>query len=367
MTDQQLTVGQAGEDAVLAAVREVIDPFNAQRPGLALGPGDDAAALTLGSGQAVITTDTMSEGQDFRRQWWLDPESLGAAEFEPAEEWPQDVGTKAAAQNLSDINAMGAVPTALVVSLTLPPQTTVAWVANFYRGVLRACEAPGAGRCVVAGGDFGAGEAISVTITALGEPAAGGQLLRRDRAEPGDVLAVCGQLGRAAAGLALLERPGEASVSSDELRHWQDHAAIIRECLQAQQQPQPPLNAGPAALAAGASAGLDLSDGLLRDAGRLAAASRVQIRCDDAALAAEAQPLKPVAGILGLGPAAGSEWVLSGGEDYSLLATFPADAPLPDGFRALGTVEPVPADGQPGVLVAAEPSGTGWDSLRQIL
>lgn len=353
MTDQQLTVGQAGEDAVLAAVREVIDPFNAQRPGLALGPGDDAAALTVQTGPAVVTTDTMSEGQDFRRRWWRG-----------SEQWPMDVGTKAAAQNLSDINAMGAVPTALLVSLTLPAQTPVAWVQDFFRGVIRACAQPGAERCVIAGGDLGSGETISVTITAVGEPTEGGRLLRRDRAEPGDVLAVCGQLGRAAAGLALLERPGEASVSSDELRHWQDHAAIIRECLQAQQQPQPPLNAGPAALAAGASAGLDLSDGLLRDAGRLAAASRVQIRCDDAALAAEAQPLKPVAGILGLGPAAGSEWVLSGGEDYSLLATFPADAPLPEGFRALGTVEPVPADGQPGVLVAAEPASPGWDSLR---
>ncbi|WP_150460147.1 thiamine-phosphate kinase [Nesterenkonia ebinurensis] len=359
MTDQRRTVAQAGEDTVLAAVREVIDPFNAGRTGLEIGPGDDAAALTVGSGQAVITTDTMSQGQDFRRQWWGN-----------GHEWPMDVGTKAAAQNLSDISAMGAVPTALVVSLTLPPEIPLSWVRDFYRGVIRACRQPGAERCVIAGGDLGSGETISVTITAVGEPAVGepvqgGRLLRRDEARAGNMLAVAGRLGRAAAGLALLEQSGAEPVPGPERQLGQVHAETIRECLRAQQRPEPPLIAGPAALAAGATAGMDLSDGLLRDAGRLAKASGVQIRLDEALLHAEAEPLVPVAGVLGLSQPAARDWVLTGGEDYGLLVTFPAEADLPSGFRVLGTVEALPDGDSPGVVVPSEPSVQGWDSLKR--
>lgn len=352
MTAQPRTVSHTGEDAVLAAVREVIDPFNAQRPGLQLGPGDDAAALTVHTGPAVVTTDTMSEGQDFRRRWWRG-----------SEQWPMDVGTKAAAQNLSDINAMGAVPTALLVSLTLPAQTPVAWVQDFFRGVIRACAQPGAERCVIAGGDLGSGETISVTITAVGEPTQGGRLLRRDSAQPGDVLAVAGQLGRAAAGLALLEQPGQEAVPGADLELPEGRAAVIRECLSAQQRPEPPLTAGPAALAAAATAGMDLSDGLLRDAERLAKASGVQITLDPAVLEAEAAPLEPVARLLGLAASAAYHWVLTGGEDYGLLAAFPSAAELPAGFRRLGAVEAVPGGEPARVAVPDAPQRAGWDSL----
>ncbi|WP_162301600.1 thiamine-phosphate kinase [Nesterenkonia muleiensis] len=363
MSDDQLTVGAVGEDAVLAAMMEVVGPHSAGGRGewVRTGAGeDDAAVLSPPRGvQTVMTVDTMSEGQDFRREWWLGPESLGATPYEPSEEWPMDVGTKAAAQNLSDINAMGAVPEALLVSLTLPPGTPLAWVQDFYRGIIRACQAPGAENCSIAGGDLGSGETISVTITAVGGLPEGSPGLLRSRARAGDTLAVCGGLGDAAAGLALLERPGDETVSGQELGLWEAHSETFRRCLLAQTHPQPPLTAGPAALAAGATAGMDLSDGLLRDAQRLAAASGVRIQLDDAALAAEAVHLEPVAELLGLAASSCRDWVLTGGEDYSLLATFPEDAALPDGFRSIGRVEV----GDPQVRTGLRGVGEGWDSL----
>lgn len=361
------TVGQAGEDSVLAAIRSVIDPFNAERHGVEMGPGDDAAVLTLTGAATVMTVDTMSEGQDFRREWWLGPEALEAAQYEPEDEWPMDIGTKAAAQNLSDLNAMGVRSAALLVSLTLPSQTPLAWVKDFYRGVIRACEQPGAEDCVIAGGDLGSGETISVTITAVGEAAGPGRLLTRGGALPGDVLAVCGPLGQAAAGLALLERLGAETVEHAELRWWQDFPNTFQRCLRAQQCPSPPLMAGPGALAAGATAGMDISDGLLRDAGRLARASGVRIRLDDTVLQAEARELEPVAEAIGLGSEATVEWVLAGGEDYGLLATFPDGVTLPEGFRRVGRVEALETSEQsrPDVVTGLRAVGQGWDSVSQ--
>lgn len=354
------TVSQAGEEAVLAAIREVIDPHNATRTGLELGLGDDAAVVRFGHGQVAMTTDTMAEGQDFRRRWWAQ-----------ARDWATDVGTKAAAQNLSDINAMGATTTALLISLTLPPDTPLEWVQDFYRGVIRACQAPGAQDCLIAGGDLASGETISVTITALGEAPDGGSPLTRAGANAGDVLAVCGPLGYAAAGLALLE--GDHAQQEGD-----SHRQLIHQCLLAQQRPTPPLTAGAAARSAGASAGMDLSDGLLRDATRLAEASAVSIRLDDAALAAEAEHLAAVAAALGASPADALEWVLTGGEDYSLLATFSAQTALPTGFRAIGTVvddtaldddtvqTDKPRSRSHAVLTDHTVSGAGWDSVAPI-
>ncbi|TLQ01512.1 thiamine-phosphate kinase [Nesterenkonia salmonea] len=351
MPHDPLTVSQAGEDAVVEVLRRVIDPHNAGRPGLFLGPGDDAAVLTCFSAQTVITTDTLSEGQDFRRQWWAGS---------PAKEWPQDVGTKAAAQNLSDLNAMAATPTALLISLTLPPEFSVDWVRDFYQGVVRACSQTGAQQCVVAGGDLGSGPEMSVTITALGEPREKGRLLKRDGARAGDVLAVSGVLGYAAAGLALLEQSMKP-VSSEPAAHaWEALTGIAAQCVAAQKRPQPPLTAGVTAVRAQASAGMDLSDGLMRDCSRLARASDVRITFDDAALAAEARVLEPVARQLGLSDSVCRDWVLTGGEDFALLAAFPPEVPLPEGFRRLGSIESGPAG------VSAETLGThrGWDSMR---
>lgn len=338
----------AGEEAVLAAILEVAGPHSLDGRGsrIRVGPGDDDAAVLSPpwGAQQVMTTDTMSHGQDFRLSWWSDPERAA-----------RDIGIKAAAQNLSDLNAMGAAPAALLVSLTLPPTTTVDWVRQFYRGLLEACARPGAEECVLAGGDLGSGEQISVTVTAVGDLAEDSPGLRRSGARPGDVLAVAGQLGSAAAGLALLERFGAAAQTA---RHQEAAAqTAVRRCLRAQMRPDPPLTAGPVALAGGAAAGMDLSDGLLRDAGRMAQASAVRIVLDDQALRTEAESLVPAAEALRADPL---EWVLTGGEDYSLLAAFPSGVVLPEGFRRIGTVQA----GKPGVSTELSSGRTGWDSLQ---
>lgn len=369
MGSDGLTVRAAGEDAVLAAIREVIDPHNERvrevcsDDPLITPPGDDAAVVSFAAAgstaQVIMTTDTMSEDQDFRLSWWAESSA------------PTDIGTKAAAQNLSDVNAMGGRPAALLVSLTLPGDLPLDWVEGFFRGVVRACRAEGAERCVIAGGDLGSGDTISVTITALGQvqerQAQSVQVLRRSGARPGDVLAVAGPLGRAAAGFALLEHSSSEEnaaipVTTAEERQWEQHADLLRGCLRAQQRPQPPLTAGPAALAAGATAGMDVSDGLLRDAARLASASGVALELDDEVLDAEAALLEPVAALLGHTPQAARDWVYAGGEEYALLAAFPSGAALPEGFRRIGEVREA-RDGAPRVITGHAVSKSGWSSL----
>lgn len=391
-TQQPLTVGQAGEDHVLGLVRALIDPFNADRPPMSVGLGDDAAVLhsaVFGSAggdpsQWVFTTDTASEDQDFRARWWMGPGSglpamLDAAGQPPVERYGADVGTKAAAQNLSDLNAMGATPKALLISVTLPANLPVAWVQGFYRGVIAACTAPGAEHCVIAGGDLGSGEQVSVTITAVGWLAPGQQPLVRSGARPSDVVAVCGRLGAAAAGLAVLESqtPLPAPHPDEDDAAARDHAnpedaglsALIRHCVAAQLRPRPPLGSGRVAVDAGAVAGMDLSDGLARDVPRIASASGVAVRYHREYLQACAADLAPVAAYLGLPEDAAGQWVSTGGEDFSLLAVFPPEAELPDGFTVIGEVtarreaSDESPHGRTGTAETSLPPGA-WDSLR---
>lgn len=359
MGSDGLTVRAAGEDAVLAAIREVIDPHNERvrevcsDDPLITPPGDDAAVVSFAAAgstaQVIMTTDTMSEDQDFRLSWWAESSA------------PTDIGTKAAAQNLSDVNAMGGRPTALLVSLTLSAEITLEWIQGFYRGVVRACSQPGGEQCLIAGGDLGSGEKISVTITALGELPEDQRPLTRVGARPREIFAVAGELGRAAAGLQLLERKLQTGSTAEASGGG---LAVLEQCRNAQRQPRPPLRAGREAAAAGATAGIDVSDGLLRDAERLAESSEVSIELDDEALKAEAEGLIPVARFLGFsGSAEALTWVLSGGEDYALLATFPSEATLPAGFRRIGTVHTVGSDA-PRVSTGFEASEHGWDSFR---
>jgi thiamine-monophosphate kinase len=242
---------------------------------------------------------------------------------------------------------MGAVATAIVVSLTLPPDTPVEWVEDLADGLVEAVEGLHATRCALAGGDLGRGGELSITATVLGT-LEGRKPILRSGARPGDTLAVAGSLGPAAAGLALLECGPAYETLAPELRDL-----VGRQC-----RPMPPLEAGPAAARGGARALMDLSDGLLRDAGRLAAASGVLLDLDPEALAAHAAALRPAADLLAVDPL---EWVLGGGEDHGLLAAFPAGTQLPHGFAAIGSVLPA-VGGRPGVSVGGHPAATrGWD------
>lgn len=362
-----LSVRESGEDAVLAVILEELGGLQAASTELAaltLAPGDDAAVLELPDDGApariVLTTDTLSQDQDFRARWWS-----GEAQGAPM---GRAVALKAAAQNLSDLNAMAATPVALLVSLTLPGGTSLEWVRGFYRGLAEAVSREGAGHCRIAGGDLGSGPGISVTLTAVGRLRAGHPPLRRAGAQPGDQLAVSGPLGAAAAGLALLEAGHPCA--DPQLSRLRD----------AQIAPAPRLTTGTQALAARASAGMDLSDGLLRDAGRLARASAVRVRLDETALADQAAALLPAARALGIRePKAQAEalrWVASGGEDYELLATFPTGAVLPAGFLKVGEICDLDetcevggghgsdADGAREVILTSAIDDLGWDSLQ---
>ena len=161
--------------------------------------------------------------------------------------------------------------------------------------------------------------------------------VRRSGAQAGDVLAVCGSLGHSAAGLLLLQR-GETGRAP--------------ELVDYHRRPRPPYDQGPAAARAGATAMLDISDGLGRDAGRLARASGVRIELDDLQLVDDVAQLQQVV-------SADDAWlsVIEGGEEHSLLACFPSGAGLPDGWRRIGDV----VVGS-GVWFRGEPVlGGGWD------
>jgi thiamine-monophosphate kinase len=275
-----------------------------------LGPGDDAAVVGVPDGRVVVSTDLLVEGRHFRRDWST----------------ARDVGHKAAAQNLSDVNAMGGRGTAVTVGLAAPADLPVAWALDLAEGLAEECAAAGAR---VVGGDLTAADAVMVAVTVLGTLS--GPAVPRSGARPGDMVALAGRQGWAAAGLAVLGR-GLGSP---------------RAVVDAHRRPRPPYDAGPAAAAAGATAMVDVSDGLVADLGHVARASGVQVDLDPAALAPD-EPVRAVGATLGVDPL---RFVLGGGEDHGLAATFPAGTALPAGWRAVGRVLARPGPDAPAVTV----------------
>jgi thiamine-monophosphate kinase len=291
---------------------------------LLVAPGDDAAVLRT-TEETVATTDTAVLGRD-----WLDAWSSGA-----------DIGHKVIVQNLADVAAMGGTPTGVLITLVADPGLSLEWVLDHAEGLGSACaEADVA----VLGGDLSSAPpgVVMVSVTALGR--LDGPVVLRSGATPGDVLAVCGSLGLAAAGLRLLE-------TGLEERH---PLAVER-----QRRPVSPLAAGPLAARAGATAMLDVSDGLVRDGTRLARASGVVLEIALADLEADLAEIRDAVGAV-----EAVECVLAGGEEHSLLATFAADL-LPPGWRVIGRAREVTAGERSGVLVDGRSvTHTGWDHFR---
>lgn len=320
MVTARRTLADVSESELL---REIF-PFFASSAMVSVGPGDDAAVLRTGQ-STVATTDSMVRGRD-----WLDEWSTAG-----------DVATKLLTQNLADVAAMGASPTAILVSLVAEPATSFDWAVEFAR-VLG--ERASAAAVVVAGGDLSSAPpgVLLVSVTALGDLGDGAPVLRSG-ARPGDVVAVNGTLGRSAAGLALLRSGADPQAPADD-RH--------RLCLTHHLRPVAPLAAGPEAARAGATSMIDLSDGLLRDGHRIAEASGVRLALSPTGLHDDHAALEPVVGD------AAWECVLAGGEEHSLLATFPGDAP--DGWRTIGVVEA----GEGVTLGGAVQQARGWDHFR---
>lgn len=305
------------EAQILSVINAGLALGGARSTDVLVGPGDDTAWLRVRSGAALVTTDAMVLGRDWRDDWSA----------------PDHVGRKCVAQNAADIEAMGGTTTALVVTLVADPATPLAWVRELAVGLGR--EAARAGAVIVGGDLSSAGPGVCViSATALGELPDGARPVLRSGARPGDVLAVSGPLGRAAAGLLLLQ---------------EDRAADGPELVGYQQSPHPAYGDGRRALEAGASAMLDVSDGLLLDAGRIAQASGVRIDVHTAALAPD------IAALGAVGDRA-ADCVLRGGEEHVLLATFaPGDEPT--GWRVIGAV----ADGTGVAVDGRDTQGGGWE------
>lgn len=299
----------------------MIDRITAGRasgPAVIVGPGDDAAVVAMPDARVVVTTDMLVQGRHFCTDWST----------------PQQIGGKAIAQNGADVAAMGARPQGYVVALGCPPDTPLAVLDALNDGMTREAARSGAG---IVGGDLVQSPEIVVSVTALGDLEGRAPVLRSG-ARVGDVVAVAGTLGRSAAGMAVLE----AGLSGfDDL--------VALHCW-----PQPQYSAGVAAAVAGATAMCDVSDGLLADLGHIADASGVGI--DLARERIEDARVFEAGTALGVDPSA---WLLTGGEDHALVATFPPDTVLPEGWRLIGRV-----DGGVGVRVdgAPWPGAAGWQS-----
>jgi thiamine-monophosphate kinase len=299
------TVADVGEFALVHALAARFE----QGPLVYVGPGDDAAVLRAPRGHVVVSTDLLVEQQHFRREWSS----------------AHDVGRRAAAQNLSDINAMGGTATALTVGLGVPADLPAGWALDLADGLAEEAALVGAS---VIGGDLTRADRVVVAVTVLG--ACETAPVRRSGARPGDVVAVAGRLGWSAGGLAVLGRGFRSP----------------RVLVEAYRRPEPPYAAGPAAAAAGATAMIDVSDGLVADVGHVAEDSGVSIDLHRDAFVPE-EPLVAVGSALGADPLA---FVLGGGEDHALVATFPPGVALPEGFRAVGLVG-APGPGGPVVTL----------------
>jgi thiamine-monophosphate kinase len=317
---QPESLGEVGEVAALARIFPRLPAASAAL----IGPGDDAAVLAAPDGRYVVTTDMMIHGPDFRLAWST----------------AHDLGWKAAASNLADVAAMGAVPTGLVVALAAPTSTPVAFLEEFADGLRDGCAAM-APSCGVVGGDLSVSATLTIAVTAFGDLEGRSPVLRSG-AQVGDIVAVSGVLGDAAIGLERLFSDGVVDGVPDAARASAlraEHPEVV-----AQLAPTPPIGDGRLAALAGATSMIDLSDGLALDARRVATASGVAI---DLSL-----------------EGVGSREGLTGGEDHSLLATFPAATVLPGGFRPIGKVVAgagLLVDGQPFVARGGWDPYEGWN------
>lgn len=279
------------ERALIRGVRRQAPPG----AGVRVGIGDDAAVLEPSPGCLLVaTTDLLLEDVHFRRRY-----------AEPA-----DIGWKALAVNLSDIAAMGARPRWALVALACPQTTTLDEVDAFYEGLLALGSEHGV--ALVGGDTAGSPRGWVVNLTVLGEAEHPPRL--RSGARPGDLVAVTGTLGRAAAGLAVLERPtAPAGVPP----------AALAEVTEAHLRPRPRVAEGRwLGAAPGVTALIDLSDGLATDLAHILEESQVgaRVQLDRLPLT---DSTRTVARALGADPVA---WATGGGEDYELLLTCGPDA-----------------------------------------
>ncbi|WP_229660621.1 thiamine-phosphate kinase [Marmoricola endophyticus] len=311
------TVAQLGEFGLIGH----LGPRFAQGAHVFVGPGDDAALLRTPQGHVVVSTDLQVEGRHFRREWAT----------------ARDIGHKAAAQALADVTAMGGRTHSVTVGLATPGDLEAQWALDLADGIAEECAQVGAS---VVGGDLTRADQVMIALTVIGACEVAPVL--RTGARPGQVLALAGRQGWAAGGLAVLGRGFRSP----------------RALVEAFWRPAPPYDAGPQAAKAGATAMIDVSDGLVADVGHIATDSGVRIDVQTSAFEL-AEPFHAVAAALGVDP---MRFVLGGGDDHALVATYDSLDAVPDGWRVIGSVlagEGVTVDGQD------YDGDRGWDHFAQ--
>ncbi len=332
-----------GEFELIARLVESVERARRERsvswgPQVRVASGDDAA-VTVPRGATATSVDAMVEGVHFRRQ----TASLAS------------VGRRAIAVALSDLAAMGATPGEAYVQLGVPDDLDPAGCAELAGGLAASAAEHSV---AVLGGDVTRAPSLILAITVVGHADSPEQLVLRSGARPGDLLVVTGELGGAAAGLMLLERSELADGLADDV------AERLRE---RQLEPEPRLEAGRALAASGATAMIDVSDGLGGDARHLAEASGVQlvVELDRLPLQEGVEALAAAARVDAFDLAAGR------GEDYELLATVPPES-LEHARRALDgntALTPIGAALEGTGVILVEPDGSerqpsGFDQLR---
>ena len=268
--------------------RAQLDSLCARGFRLSLSIGDDAAAWDAAPGSTVFTTDTMVDGVHFdlsRIRW-------------------RELGWKSVAASLSDVAAMGCAPTFSVVTLGLRPDLPVRGLEEMYEGMQDACVRYGG---AIVGGDVVRSPVFFVTVSMQGAPGCSTLVLTRSGASPGELVAVTGHLGSSAGGLLVMRDASRCD------------SPAARSLVDAHNRPQPRVETGAALARAGATAAIDVSDGLVDDLGKLAKASGV-----DAAIRSDLVPIHP--SLREIFPDRRLDLALSGGEDYELLFTASSEA-----------------------------------------
>lgn len=286
-----------GEFELLEAIRRRLP---APGPQVRLGSGDDAA-ISVPGGATVTSVDALIDGVHFRRGWCS----------------TRQIGAKALAVALSDLAAMGATAGEAYVVLGVPNDLGQDGCLELLDGMTQVAEATGTS---IAGGDVTRAPALTLTTTVVGHAHDADEFVTRSGARPGDALVLTGELGGAAAGLLLLERAPTGAPSRFD-PHTGSNLNGGRSLVARQVAPEPRLEEGRALAELGATAMIDLSDGLGGDAGHIAKASGVGLRIDAAALPIQ-DGVVEVAEALGREPL---EAAVRGGEDYELLAALPED------------------------------------------
>lgn len=272
-----LPLGAGGE---FDRIRAIMAELGADGSGL----GDDTAVIPAGPGDLVVSTDASMERVHFRREWIT----------------PEEIGWRATAAALSDLAAAAAEPVGAVVAIALPRGTASEELTALVRGIAGAVRGAG---CRVIGGDLSAAEQLSITVTVFGRAL---RPMSRRGAQPGDGVWVTGVLGGARAALVT----------------WQAHRTPPMAARMAFARPQSRHRAARWLAGQGATAMMDISDGLAGDAPHLAAASGVGLEIDLARVPVHSS----VHAVAASSGESAATFAAIGGEDYELLLT------LPEGF-----------------------------------